>query len=310
MLDNLFFAFEVTAPTFLVICLGIYLKRAGLITNEFADIGAKLVFQVTLPCLLFTKLVQANFNVLPVTLIVYALSATLLVFLILEFVIAPRLVAHDRSAFVQGSFRSNMGIVGLAFCLDAFGDDVLKIASVYLAFLTILFNILSLTTLARHQGVETSPRQITITIIKNPLIVSIVVAIILSQIQFSPPKYVMSTLGYVGGMSMPLALICTGASIRWRDFQTSNNLYWTSIAKLIIVPVVITAGGILIGLRGEMLGVLFLMSSAPAASAGYPMLRAAGGNYHLGAAIIATTSIAAIIPITLGLFILRGFQLI
>ena len=310
MLENLFFSFEITAPTFLVICLGIYLKRIGLISNEFADAGAKLVFQVTLPCLLFVNLVQANFNVLPVTLIVYALIATLVVYLILDLLIAPLLVKHDRSAFVQGSFRSNMGIVGLAFCLNAFGHDILKIASVYLAFVTILYNILSLTTLARHQGVAASPYQTILSVIKNPIIISIVFAITLSQLKLEPPHYLISTLGYVGGMSMPLALICTGASIRWRDFQTSTNLYWASIAKLIVIPAVITAGGVLIGLRGESLGVLFLMSAAPAASAGYPMLRAAGGNYHLGAAIIATTAIAAIIPITLGLFILRGFELI
>jgi len=238
MLANLQFAFEVTAPTFLVICLGIYLKRIGLINNEFADIGSKLVFQV------------------------------------------------------------------------AFGDSVLKTASVYLAFLTILYNILSLTAFARHQGVRASPYKTIKSIAKNPLIVSIVFAIFLSQLKFEPPKYIISTLGYVGGMSMPLALICTGASIRWRDFKTSNNLYWASIAKLIIVPGLITLGGILVGLRDEELGVLFLMSAAPAAAAGYPMLRAAGGNYHLGAAIIATTAIAAIVPITLGLFILRGLQLI
>jgi len=310
MLANLQFAFEVTAPTFLVICLGIYLKRVGLINNEFADIGSKLVFQVTMPCLLFVKLVQANFDTLPVTLIVYALSATFVAYLILDFIIAPRLVKHDRSAFVQGSFRSNMGIIGLAFCLDAYGDEILKTASVYLAFLTVLYNILSLTTLAKHQGVAANPIKTLLSIIKNPLIVSIVFAVTLSQIKFEPPKYIISTLGYVGGMSMPLALICAGASIRWRDFQTSTNLYWTSIAKLIVIPAFITLGGILIGLRGEMLGVLFLMSSAPSAAAGYPMLRAAGGNYHLGAAIIATTSIAAIIPITIGLFILRGLALI
>jgi predicted permease len=310
MLANLLFAFEVTAPTFLVICLGIYLKRTGLINNEFADVGSKLVFQVTLPCLLFVKLVQANFSVLPVTLIVYGLCATLVVYLILDFIIAPRLVKHDRSAFVQGAFRSNMGIVGLAFCIGAFGDGVLKVASMYLAFITILYNILSLTTFARHQGVAANPYKTIVTIAKNPIILSIVLAMVLSQLQLPPPNYIISTLGYVGGMSMPLALICTGASIRWRDFQTSTNLYWASIAKLIVIPAVITLGGILIGLRGEMLGVLFLMSAAPAASAGYPMLRAAGGNYHLGAAIIATTAIAAIVPITLGLFILRGFQLI
>ena len=109
---------------------------------------------------------------------------------------------------------------------------------------------------------------------------------------------------------MPLALLCIGASIRWRDFRVSANLYWTTLAKLFLVPGFITLGGILIGLRGEQLGVLYMMSSAPSATAGYAMLRGIGGNHYLGAAIIATTSLGSVIAITLGLFLLRAFALI
>lgn len=313
MLSHLVFALTVTAPTFLLICLGIYLKRVGIINNEFAQIGSDLVYKVTLPCMLFVKLIQISFESPPIMLVAYGLISTFVIFLILEFVIAPKLAKEDRSAFVQGAFRSNMGIIGLAFCINAYGDGVLIIVSVYLALVTILYNILSMITLTRHQLKAGQAPTLSGTlsgIIRNPIILSILIAITLSLVSFKPPQFLLETMDYVGSMSMPLALLCIGASIRWRDFRVSSNLYWTTLAKLFVVPGLITLGGILIGLRGEALGVLYLMSSAPSATAGYAMLRAIGGNHFLGAAIIATTSLGSIIAITLGLFILRGYQLI
>lgn len=313
MFSNLAFALEVTAPTFLVICLGIFLKRIGVINNEFAQIGSDLVFKITLPCLLFVSLAQVNFEHPPIALVLCGLLLTLLAFLILEYVIAPRLDKVDRSAFVQGAFRSNMGIVGLAFCINAFGDGVIAVASVYLAFVTILYNVLSLITLTRNQVKEGANLSLGLTlrrIASNPIIIAIVIAVSISLLSITPPKFLLDTTGYIGRMSMPLALLCIGASIRWRDFRVSVNLYWATLAKLIAVPALITLGGILAGLRGESLGVLYLMSSAPSAAAGYPMLRAIGGNHYLGAAIIASTSLASVVAITLGLFLLKAFSLI
>lgn len=313
MLSNLAFALTVTAPTFLLICLGILLKRLGVINNEFAKIGSDLVFKVTLPCMLFVKLIQVSFDSPPVTLVAYALAATFIVFLVLELLIAPRLVPEDRSAFVQGAFRSNMGIIGLAYCINAYGDNILVMVSLYLAFVTILYNILSMITLTRNQLNEGHAPTLSRTIsgiIRNPIILSIVLSIVLSLLSFKPPRFLLESMDYIGSMSMPLALLCIGASIRWRDFRVSTNLYWTTLAKLFVVPGIITLGGILIGLRGEALGVLYLMSSAPSATAGYAMLRGVGGNHYLGAAIIATTSLGSVIAITFGLFILRAFDLV
>jgi len=313
MLSNLAFALSVTVPTFLLICLGIFLKRVGIINNDFAQIGSELVFKVTLPCLLFVNLVQVSFESPPITLVVYALLSTLTAFLILELVIAPRLVKEDRSAFVQGAFRSNMGLIGLAYCINAYGDGILAIASVYLATVTILYIILSMITLTRHQIYEGKAPTLSRTlkgIVLNPIILSISIAIALSLLSFTPPRFLLESMEYIGSMSLPLALLCIGASIRWRDFRVSANLYWTSLAKLFLVPGFITLGGILIGLRGEPLGVLYLLSSAPSATAGYAMLRAIGGNYHLGAAIIATTSLGSVVAITFGLFLLRLYNLI
>ena len=315
MLKDFYFAIQTTMPIFCIIALGILFKRIGWVTEEFARIGSDLVFKVTLPCLLFVKIVKTDFHHgLPVQLVGYALMATGVVFLLLDRCLAPRLKDPlDRGVFVQGAFRSNMGIIGLAYCFSAFGESVVATASIYLAIVTIFFNILAVITLTRHQEDAAGQRnfgKLFKGIAKNPLIVSICVAMLVSVSGLYVPEVLLSTGGYFAQMTLPLALLCAGASIRLHEFQSSPPLYWAVSGKLVFVPFLITLGGIILGLRGESLGVLFLMSASPTAAASYPMEQAMKTNYHLAAAIIAATSLGALVSTTIGLFVLRAFNLI
>lgn len=314
MFEAFYFAIRTTAPIFCIIALGILFKRIGWVTDDFAKIGSDLVFKVTLPCLLFVKIVQTDFNHgLPTGLVLYALCATVVVFLLLDRLVAPRLQeALDRGVFVQGAFRGNMGIIGLAYCLSAFGEAVVGKASIYLAIMTILFNILAVITLTRHQGADEQRDfgRIFLNIAKNPLILSICAAMALSLSKIEVSEILLETGDYFGRMTLPLALLCAGASIRMHEFQSSRPLYWAVSGKLLLVPLLITLGGILFGLRGDSLGVLFLMCASPTAAASYPMAQAMGTNYHLAAAIIAATSLGSVVSTTLGIFLLRSCGLI
>ena len=315
MLNDLGFAIAITAPIFCILGCGIFFKRIGWVTADFARIGSDLVFKVTLPCFLFVKLVVTDFrHHLPLTLIGYAALSTIVVFLFLDRIVAAQLNnSADRGAFVQGAFRGNMGIVGLAFCISAFGDHVIAVASIYIAIMTILYNVLAVITLTRHQdktlGQDTYRRMLK-SISSNPLILAILAGMVISLSNIPVPQLILTTGEYFARMTLPLALLCAGASIRMHEFNSSKPLYLASLAKLVVVPLVITTGGIAIGLRGEQLGVLYLMCSAPAAAASYPMTQAMGGNYHLAAAIIAVTSVGAMVATTLGIFLLRSFALI
>jgi hypothetical protein len=178
---------------------------------------------------------------------------------------------------------------------------------------TILFNILAVITLTRHQesadergGIGLIVRGIA----TNPLILSILAGILVSLSGFQVSEILLNTGSYFAQMTLPLALLCAGASIRMQEFQASRPLYWAVAGKLLSVPLLITLGGVAIGLRGESLGVLYLMSSAPTAAASYPMAQALRGNHHLAAAIIAATSLGSLVSTTLGIFLLRSFQLI
>jgi len=320
MFAALEFAFLITAPVFFIILTGAVLKRMGMLNESFARTGSDLVFKVTLPCLLFVKLVQTDFQrELPWLLIGYALVATVVIFVLLEREADKRLQGRqDRGVFVQGSFRGNMGIVGLAYCFSAFGDSVVAPASIYLAVMTTLYNVLAVLTLTRHQNearldtasFRTRVLPMLMSIGKNPLILAIAAGVVISVSGLQVPQVVLSTGEYLAQMSLPLALVCAGASIRVREFTTSRPLYAATLAKLVVVPMVVTLGGIALGLRGETLGILYLMMSAPTAAASYPMTLALGGSHHLAAAIIASTAIGSLFSTTFGLFVLRSLQLL
>lgn len=255
----------------------------------------------------------ADFSHPPFMLVGYACGMLLLLFLFLDRFIAPRFEKDDRGVMVQGVLRSNLGIIGLAYCLAAFGDEVMTTVSVYLACTVILINILSVVTLCKHHGEGGGGISLWSTVravIQNPLIWSIVVGLVVSYFKIPINSVLMDTLEYLARVTLPLALLCVGASIRWHEFRASRSLYIATVTKIVLIPLITVGGALLIGLRGQDLGVLYLMTAAPTAAASYPMVRAIGGNYHLAAAIVAATSISSILSTTIGLFLLKSFQLI
>jgi predicted permease len=309
MFDSLAYALDVTLPISLIIGLGIVLKRIGWISDEFAKTGSELVFNLTLPCLLFVNIATTNLTEhFPTLLIVFAgivMTCIFLIFHLLAYRITSKLA---RGAFVQGACRGNMAIIGLALSVNAFGDSALAIASMYLAVLVVPLNIFSILTLYYHQEQTPSAKEVARSVFTNPLAIAISLAIVVALLPVQVPKLILDTGNYLAKMTLPLALLCVGASIRWQEFRSSNILYWAISSKIVFIPAVATALGFFLGLRGEQLGVLFMMTAAPTAAAAYPMVRSIGGDYHLTAAIIAGSTLMSIVSSTLGLFLLREMQ--
>jgi len=303
------FAFSVTGPIFVILLLGIALSRVGLINDAFVDVGSRLVFNVTLPSLLFISISKTNLSeTANLGLIGYALAATATVYLLLE-VIAAHVVEPraDRGVVVQGAFRSNMGIVGLAYCVNAYGDLGLAAASIYLGLVTILLNVLAVVTLNRSLNKHRSVWATLGAIARNPLILGILLALPVAWAQIELPAVLLKTGEYFAQMTLPLALLCTGASLSLKPVRDElRNAAYATAGKLVLVPVLMTAGGYWLGFRGIDLGILFLMSSSPTAAASYVMTRAMGGNAGLAANIIAYTTLGSMLVTSLGVMLLRG----
>jgi hypothetical protein len=302
------FSLSVTTPIFIVLLVGIYLKRINFINDAFIDVSSKLVFNISLPLLLFFSILKTPLEqITNLSLIVYAALATTTVFILLELWAKRLEPSEDRGVFVQGAFRANMGFIGLAYCVNAYGEAGLIAASIYLGLITALYNVLSVITLNRSMHREQNVVKILKGIAKNPLIIGIIAGLVVSALHIPMPGFAEKTGQYFANLALPLALLCTGGSLNFQELKSNpNKTLYATVAKLFIVPFAITAGGVLMGFRGIDLGILFLMCSAPTASASFVMVKGIGGNHKLAANIIALTSLGSIVSVSLGIMILRS----
>ncbi len=311
-LATLEFSLSVTGPIFVILGLGAWLKRVGLMSDAFVEGGSRLVFTVTLPTLLFINVSKAHLDTTAnFALVGLGLVGTLVAWggseLMARFAVrSPR----DRGVVVQGIFRSNMAIVGLAYCANAFGPAGIAAASVYLGVVTILFNILSVLTLSASLQADPSVRRILRSVVTNPLIIGIVLALPISILGIPLPGILVKSGEYFANMTLPLALLCTGATLNFRTLrQDPRDTLIAATGKIIVVPVLFVVAGIALGFRGMDLGILLLMSAAPSAAAGYVMVRAMGGNAPLAANIVALTTVGSLFSTSAGIVIVKSFGL-
>jgi len=176
--------------------------------------------------------------------------------------------------------------------------------------LTILVNILGVITLSRSLHRSQGPGKVLRGIATNPLILGILLALPVSAFALPLPAVAMKSAAYIADMTLPLALLCTGATLDFRSLRSeAGNTALATFGKLVAMPLVFTLGAWAAGFRAMELGVLMLMASSPSAAASYSMVRAMGGNATLAANIIALTTLGSLFTTSVGVSLLRGVGL-
>lgn len=324
MLDAIIFALTIVLPNLALMGLGFFMRRKGQLTKPFIDEASKLVFNYGLPSLLFFSLVGSEVNLYEqIDLLAAGLAVTLTLFFGAEWY-AKQFIERpeNKGVFVQGVFRSNMAIIGLATVANAYGKEGVSIGAVYMGILTIVFNILAVITLSRAsaEGSQNSPNgqrenyvlMLSKRMLTNPLILSLIAAFAFKALAavFSLPPIpdvITHTGELLAAISLPLALICAGATIDMRSMLTFSGLSMqASIGRILVAPLLAVAVGFGFGLTGVHMGVLFLMVASPTAAASYVMAKAMGGNEVLAANILAFTTVVSLFGMAVGAALLRG----
>ena len=300
----LVFALSVTLPSILLLALGYFLRRSGQIDAHFCDQASKIVFRYSLPALLFFSIYgnKVDFSS-QIPLIAAGAVASLILFFGAELVAArTRMVATDKGVFVQGVYRANTMIAGLAFIANAYGAEGVAVGAVYGGAMTLLYNVLAVVTL--NQNVAGSRRvqmaYFARQLLTNPLIIAILLALAAKAIALPVSPLLVQTGGYLAAIALPLALICAGATLNVQSlFSVSNIALWSSMGRLIAAPVIAVLVGLAFGLQGLNMVALFMMMATPVAAASYVMAKAMGANEVAAANIIGITTVGAM-PIAAG----------
>ena len=298
---SMLFSANIILPLVALLWAGRWLCRSGQISRAFINDTNNLLYRHGIPGLLFFGIVKSEVSILSEWRAIAAgYVATLALFFASSWVARGFIdKAVDRGVFVQGVFRGNLAIVGLAFVSSTYGDYGLAVGSVLVGLIAFLLNVLAVICLEQAASKEKIPlSRLFAKMFDNPLIVAIILAVIVKLIHFPVPEMVIRFGDLYTRITLPLALILTGAGCNFNGiFRAGQMAIWASIGRLIISPLCFLGAGLLFGLGGRDLGILGLLGAAPAATAGYVMARALGGNEVAAANIIAITTAASLIVV-------------
>jgi predicted permease len=300
--------FGITMPVFAMLFLGVFLKRLALIDGPFINTASGLVFNVSMPVMLFLAIIHADLRTAmqPAVLGYFAL-ATVVGFLLVWAWAIWRVPLADRGVYTQGAFRGNNGIIGLALATSLYGDYGLSLGGILAGVVILSYNSLSAIVLAIYSpSAKSDVWSISKSIICNPLIIGVLAAIPFAYWQIPLPAWLTTSGEYLAQLTMPLALICIGGTLSLASLRKSGALAVSaSLMKMVWLPILSTAGAFAFGFRGADLGVLFLYFASPTAAASFVMAKAANGNHELAAAIIVITTLVAAITTNIGIVFLQ-----
>ncbi|MDX2495190.1 MAG: AEC family transporter [Desulfuromusa sp.] len=305
----------IVLPIFLVIGLGTLLKQLKLIDETFLRQTNRLVYVVFLPLLLFYKIGTADFfKFFNGPLVIGSSMVIVLGFALTYFYTRWRQYpAPLRGSFCQGSFRGNLAYIGLAICLNAYGEVGLTKAGILMGFLVPVLNLFAILALLlphHGRGEEKTPNLIAQTIL-NPLIIASFLGIIWSYWSLPIPLIIDRSLNITTGLALPLALLAIGGGFSFERLKGDLKLAGlASTVKLVLLPLLALLLLVPMGVTGSDLGIGILIAGTPAATATYIMAQQMKGDAELAGSIVMLSTLASAFSYTVLLLIFKSTGLL
>lgn len=316
-MENFIYSINVTIPIFLVMAIGYFLKRIGMLNDDFVNVCNKFNFKVTLPFLLFRDISGVDIRaVFDLKYVLFCAAATSICFWAIWG--GAKLFIKDKSmvgAFVQVSFRSSAAVMGLAFIQNIYGQSAMGPLMIIGA--VPLYNIYSVIVLtfegedARGKRDTGKIRTACINILKNPIIIAIFLGLIVSLCGMQFPTVVNKTVANVAQMATPLALIAMGAGFEGKKaLAKMKPTLAAALIKLVVQAAIFIPAAAWMGFDGEKMIALVVMLAAPATPSCYIMAKNMNNDGVLTASTVVTTTLLAAFTLTGWIYILKCAGLI
>src|SRR5579864_9326759 len=271
------------APVFILIVLGVVLKRTLMRLETQWHGLERLTYYLLFPMLLIQTLVKADLSKVPVAGVGGALFLAALVMSLLCLALRPLLarLAIDGPAFTsifQGAVRWQT-YVALAVAGNLYGDTGLALASVAMVAIIPMVNVFSVAVLAHYASPEKqSARSIVMTVFKNPLIWACAIGLFINVVHLPLPKIWHEVADALGSSSLAIGLLVTGAGLHLEGLlQGSVAAAAGVILKLVVMPALAVALALWFGISGTSLAIVAACSAVPTSPSAYVLARQMGG---------------------------------
>ena len=311
-MGNFLLALNVVLPIFFIMTLGFLLKKIKMVDKHSLNIMNKLVFRVFMSTLLFLNVYNiGDLSVLSMDnlkLLGYAFIIILVVLFIAWLIYMPKVKDKKKlSVLIQGVYRGNFVLFGLAIADSLYGKESLGTVSLLTAIVIPTFNVIAVILLEYYSGNEVNKIKLIKQVFKNPLIIATLTAIVFLVLKINIPKPVYKAIGDISKIATPLAFLVLGAGLKFGNIlKNLKYLVSVNILRLIGNPLVTVGLGKLLGFQGIELVALLSMSACPTAVVSYTMAKEMNADGDLAGEIVATTSMLSIFTIFCWILILKN----
>ena len=296
--------FESILPIFLIVLLGVALRRAPFIDQSVWPGLETIGYYVLFPALLFLTLAKADFAGLELGTV--ALVAMIAVSVMTALLIALHPVARVRgmsdarfTSVFQTSTRWN-SFIALAIAERLAGASGLTLVALVMAVIIIPVNLVNVAMLVWY-GSGSGARDFG-TLAKrlagNPLVLSCLAGVGFSALPFGLYPPLEQAINLMARSSLGLGLVMVGAGLRLSDaLRPGPAVVVPVLLKLVFFPILMVGLALSFGLSGETLIILALCAAVPTAMNGYLLARQMGGDAPLYAAVTTVQTVAAFVTI-------------
>lgn len=300
--------FESTLPIFLLVVLGVVLKRVPLVDRSVWQGLEEIGYFVLFPALLFLTFYRADFSGLALGSIVAGCLVTVIgLFLVLVMALplfrSRGISLAEFTTVLQTITRWN-AFVALAIADKLFGESGLTLMALIMVIVVLPINFGNIALMVWYLSPSPNLGVFARRIWSNPLILACCAGLAMRFSGMTIYPSVEQAIDLVASAALGLGVIAVGAALRIRDTVRPRFIsILCTFAKLLVYPLVATATCWAFGVRGEALVIIALYGCVPAAMNGYLLARQLGGDAPLYAMIATLQTAAAFLTIPLVLYL-------
>ena len=307
------FSLSAVIPFMIYISMGYLVREFRVASEDFINQLNTFTFKIMFPITMFNNIYSIDretgfdFPILGAE-VVFLLG---LIF-VLELVI-PRIEKDGKKTgvIIQAIYRGNSVLFGIPLAASMFGDEGIAAASMSLTVVVPMFNVAAVLILEKYGSGNTSPKELAISVLKNPILQGSAVGLLFYLLRINVPVMVMNPVKTLGNMSTPLALMTLGGTLHFKALR--NNLrYLVPVLgfKMMILPAFAILYALALGFAPVHRFVLFQYIAVPVAAGSFPMAKNMGCDGELAGQMVVMSTAMSVITLFLWVYLLKSVGLV
>ena len=312
VLSNFIIAVEAVLPIFIIMGVGMLIRRKGMVDEYDVKKMNKTVFTVFFPALMFSNLYGKDVKgALDGRLMGFGVGMVLFIyFLTFLFVIKTEKNHKTRGAKIQAIFRSNFVIMGIAIVSNIFKGQDLTLTAVMITTIVPLYNVLAVVTLEVFRGERPKFVNVIKQLAKNPMLLGALAGIAAVVVGLKLSEIIEDTITSMANVATPMSLLTLGAFFDFKSIKNrKKDIMICVVGRLAVVPLIGITTGILLGFRGMALVTLIAIFASPSAVSSFPMSQQMNSDYELAGDTVVFSSLFSCFTMFLWIFILKSMGL-